>query len=78
MKETIAALSDERLEAEICSIYYTAWEVNPLDQVVEKNGSILALLWDEFDERVADGRIDLDEYVTGNEVLDDEGLYGQW
>ena len=66
MKETISKLSNERLEAEIANQYYRAYEEGI--KVVEKEGSLLSMLWAEWEERYHDGRINDEDYWTGNEV----------
>lgn len=71
MKTTIANLSNERLESEIANVYYRAFEENPCIRVVEKEGSLLALLWDEFQHRFDYGLIERNP-LTGDEVDHDD------
>ena len=72
MRETIRGLSNERLESEIANVYWTAWEMNPRKTPQERKGSLLKMLWTEWDYRVRTGVIDLDDYWTGSEVLEGE------
>ena len=72
MRETIRNLSNERLESEIANIYWTAYEINPDKPPKNRRGSLLRMLWGDWDLRVANGEINLDDYWTGSEVLDGE------
>lgn len=60
MKTTIANLSAERLEQEIANIYMTAAKENPPIQVQETEGSLIEMLWGEFDYRYQEGTVSRD------------------
>lgn len=58
MKTTIANLSAERLEAEISAVYFAAHQEAPGVTVNEEKHPYLRLLWDDFEQRLAEGTID--------------------
>lgn len=62
MKTTIENLSNERLEAEISNIYWTAAKQAP--GVTLKETGNLGLLWEEFDRRYSAREIDKDTEWT--------------
>lgn len=73
MKTTIEGLSSERLEQEIANIYYTAHRDTPGKKVVEAEGSLLNLLWNEFEERMEAGAITPDTDYSPRDWA--EGFY---
>lgn len=68
MKSTIAQFSGERLESEIAAIYWQAAKEAP--GVMLKERGNLALLWQEFDERLEAGAINPDTDWTPKEEWD--------
>lgn len=58
MKTTIKNLSSERLEAEISALYYEGESRSPGVRLQETG--LLGMLWEEFDERFAAGKISSD------------------
>lgn len=70
MKTTISNLSNERLEAEISNIYWSAAKEAP--GVILKESGNLGLLWQEFDERFAAGTIDRDSDYEPVEDWEDQ------
>lgn len=55
MKQTIAGLSNERLESEIAAIYYRGQREAPGVPIQETG--LLSELWAEFEERLKAGTI---------------------
>lgn len=72
MKTTIANLSNERLEQEIANIYVTASREVPPVYVTEAEGSLISMLWAEFEERLAEGTIPDDTEWTEKEEWETE------
>lgn len=60
VKETIRKFNNIRLEQEIANIYVTAHRDNPGKPALESEGSHLAMLWDEFEDRLDRGKISAD------------------
>lgn len=54
MKLTVKGLSSERLDQEIAKVYYDAHLAGV--PVSKRAKQVLDVLWDEFDERVKEGR----------------------
>lgn len=70
MKTTIAGFSNERLESEISAIYWRAAKEAPGIRLRETGN--LALLWEEFEERLAEGTIPDDTEWTEKEEWETE------
>lgn len=60
MKETIKGLSHERLDQEIANLYWEGHRVTPGTQLQETG--LLGDLWAEFDARVKNEELILDEW----------------
>lgn len=71
MKDVIAKMGSVRLEQEIANIYLSAHQEAPGIRLKESGN--LALLWEEFDERLESRTIDLDSDYQPKEWK--EGYY---
>lgn len=60
MKTTIKQLTNERIDQEIANIYWSASKEQPGLRLKEKG--LLALLWEEFDERASSGKLDVEDW----------------